>query len=55
MRETTSACRVQVKSRCMIVSVDKVAEAVDWFEQLTFDIGQKPYQCVSSSTSSRID
>ncbi|BGP23283.1 hypothetical protein JCM10295v2_002177 [Rhodotorula toruloides] len=36
--------RVQVKSRCMIVSVDKVTEAVDWFEQLTFDIGQKPYQ-----------
>ncbi|GAA6044134.1 hypothetical protein JCM8097_004728 [Rhodosporidiobolus ruineniae] len=35
--------RVQVKSRCMIVSVDKVPEAVDWLEQLTFDVGQKPY------------
>ncbi|BGP01256.1 ERCC4 domain containing protein [Rhodotorula toruloides] len=41
--------RVQVKSRCMIVSVDKVAEAVDWFEQLTFDIGQKPYQRLKHS------
>ncbi|GAA5952985.1 hypothetical protein JCM21900_001537 [Sporobolomyces salmonicolor] len=36
--------RVQVKSRCMIVSVDKVDEAVDWLEQISFDVGQKPYQ-----------
>lgn len=30
----------------MIVSVDKASEAADWLEQLTFDVGQKPYQCV---------
>ncbi|GAA5979522.1 hypothetical protein JCM11641_005421 [Rhodosporidiobolus odoratus] len=36
--------RMQVKSKCMIVSVDKVSEAVDWLEQITFDVGQKPYQ-----------
>lgn len=35
----------------MIVSVDKVAEAVDWLEQLTFDVGQKPYQCAPSPRS----
>ncbi|GAA6005365.1 hypothetical protein JCM11491_002674 [Sporobolomyces phaffii] len=36
--------RMQVKSKCMIVSVDKVDEAVEWLEQLSFDVGQKPYQ-----------
>ncbi|GAA6063727.1 hypothetical protein JCM10212_001628 [Sporobolomyces blumeae] len=36
--------RMQVQSRCMIVSVDKVEEAVDWLEQISFDVGQKPYQ-----------
>ncbi|GAA5821202.1 hypothetical protein JCM11251_004511 [Rhodosporidiobolus azoricus] len=41
--------RVQVESRCMIVSVDKPAEAVDWLEQLTFDVGQKPYQRLKHS------
>ncbi|GJN87246.1 hypothetical protein Rhopal_000191-T1 [Rhodotorula paludigena] len=44
--------RVQVRSRCMIVSVDKVAEAVDWLEQLTFDVGQKPYQRLKHSHQS---
>lgn len=38
-------CSAQIEARCMIVSVDKVSEAVDWLEQLTFDVGQKPYQC----------
>ncbi|GAA5858470.1 hypothetical protein JCM8547_007321 [Rhodosporidiobolus lusitaniae] len=41
--------RVQIKSRCKIVSVDKVAEAVDWLEQITFDVGQKPYQRLKHS------
>ncbi|GAA6049782.1 hypothetical protein JCM3770_002158 [Rhodotorula araucariae] len=41
--------RVQIQSRCMIVSVDKVSEAVDWLEQLTFDVGQKPYQRLKHS------
>ncbi|GAA5921604.1 hypothetical protein JCM3775_003126 [Rhodotorula graminis] len=41
--------RVQIESRCMIVSVDKVSEAVDWLEQLTFDVGQKPYQRLKHS------
>ncbi|GAA5891312.1 hypothetical protein JCM6882_004653 [Rhodosporidiobolus microsporus] len=41
--------RVQVESRCMIVSVDKASEAVDWLEQLTFDVGQKPYQRLKHS------
>ncbi|GAA5965950.1 hypothetical protein JCM3765_004128 [Sporobolomyces pararoseus] len=36
--------RMQVNSRCMIVSVDKVEEAIDWLEQISFDVGQKPYQ-----------
>jgi len=35
---------MQVKSGCMIVSVDKVDEAVDWLEQISLDIGQKPFQ-----------
>ncbi|BGP38448.1 hypothetical protein JCM10450v2_002394 [Rhodotorula kratochvilovae] len=41
--------RVQIQSHCMIVSVDKVPEAVDWLEQLTFDVGQKPYQRLKHS------
>ncbi|GAA5855943.1 hypothetical protein JCM9279_005557 [Rhodotorula babjevae] len=41
--------RAQIESRCMIVSVDKVSEAVDWLEQLTFDVGQKPYQRLKHS------
>lgn len=41
---------MQVKSKCMIVSVDKVSEAVDWLEQITFDVGQKPYQSVPFPT-----
>ncbi|GAA5887731.1 hypothetical protein JCM3774_006865 [Rhodotorula dairenensis] len=36
--------RLQMQTRCMLVSVDKVSEAVDWLEQITFDVGQKPYQ-----------
>jgi hypothetical protein len=30
----------------MIVSVDKIEEAVDWLEQINWDVGQKPYQSV---------
>ncbi|GAA6000387.1 hypothetical protein JCM10207_007991 [Rhodosporidiobolus poonsookiae] len=41
--------RVQMQSRCMIVSVNGPAEAVDWLEQLTFDVGQKPYQRLKHS------
>ncbi|GAA5924261.1 hypothetical protein JCM10213_004534 [Rhodosporidiobolus nylandii] len=41
--------RMQVKSRCMIITVDKVNEAVDWLEQLSFDVGQKPYQRLKHS------
>lgn len=33
-----------MQTRCMLVSVDKVSEAADWLEQITFDVGQKPYQ-----------
>lgn len=36
-----------MKTRCMIVSVDKIEDAVDWLEQINFDVGQKPYQRVS--------
>ncbi|GAA5869905.1 hypothetical protein JCM16303_001837 [Sporobolomyces ruberrimus] len=36
--------RMQMKTRCMIVSVDKIEDAVDWLEQINFDVGQKPYQ-----------
>ncbi|GAA5932463.1 uncharacterized protein JCM15063_001232 [Sporobolomyces koalae] len=36
--------RMQVASRCMIINVETVEQAVDWIEQLTLDIGQKPYQ-----------
>ncbi|GAA5892947.1 hypothetical protein JCM8208_004132 [Rhodotorula glutinis] len=41
--------RAQIESRCMIVSVDKASEAADWLEQLTFDVGQKPYQRLKHS------
>lgn len=29
----------------MLISVDKVADAVFWIKQLTYDISQKPYLC----------
>ncbi|TKA57454.1 hypothetical protein B0A53_00683 [Rhodotorula sp. CCFEE 5036] len=41
--------RLQMQTRCMLVSVDKVSEAVDWLEQITFDVGQKPYQRLKHS------
>ncbi|GAA5976601.1 hypothetical protein JCM10908_005562 [Rhodotorula pacifica] len=41
--------RLQMQTRCMLVSVDKVADAVDWLEQITFDVGQKPYQRLKHS------
>ncbi|SGY47890.1 BQ5605_C001g00587 [Microbotryum silenes-dioicae] len=36
--------RVQSQSRCFMIAVNSVEEAVDWIEQLTYDVSQKPYQ-----------
>ncbi|KAL8286450.1 hypothetical protein RQP46_004467 [Phenoliferia psychrophenolica] len=36
--------RVQVRTKVFIVKVEKPAEAVDWIEQFTLDVGLKPYQ-----------
>ncbi|POY72591.1 crossover junction endonuclease EME1 [Rhodotorula taiwanensis] len=41
--------RLQMQTRCMLVNVDKVSDAVDWLEQITFDVGQKPYQRLKHS------
>ncbi|SCZ98871.1 BZ3500_MvSof-1268-A1-R1_Chr3-1g05676 [Microbotryum saponariae] len=38
--------RVQSQSRCFMIAVNSVEEAVDWIEQLTYDVSQKPYQYV---------
>lgn len=45
------ARRIQVRTKCFIVKVEKEDDAVDWLEQLTMDVGAKPYQCVSPSPS----
>ncbi|GAA5913501.1 Mms4p [Sporobolomyces salmoneus] len=36
--------KMQIESKCMIVTVEKVEEAVEWLEQITVTVGQKPYQ-----------
>jgi hypothetical protein len=42
--------RVQATLKCQIVTTEKETEAVDWLEQLTFDISLKPYQYVPLSS-----
>lgn len=36
--------RAQVDTKCFVIRVEKVGDAVDWLEQLSMDVGAKHYQ-----------
>ena len=44
--------RAQTINGFKTIAVDTVEEAVDWLEQICYDVSQKPYQYVPSSSSS---
>lgn len=37
-----------------MIAVDKVAEGVEYLEQICYDVGQKPYQWVMGHVASRM-
>lgn len=41
--------RAQTTNGFKMIAVDKVEEAVEWLEQICYDVSQKPYQFVHLS------